>query len=245
MEPATDKTTGLIIQPEAWAPPAGEYTPAQKQGFEGERDLFTLIRCRTKDIPGRRLIPDGSLYIPAGANQWAETDLIMIHQSGIYVFENKQYQGWVSGQMNDRLWLHTNPYSFSSSQTLSFQNPVLQNKRHIEVAAKYLGLPENLFTSVIVFNDGCDISRIPKNTAGAVIISRSKVMDELLPLMLRNFVFEPDRIDEIYRKLWKNTRADGKVVRQHLEAVKEGKKRRTGQRKKKTEKTKYSSFTEY
>mgnify|MGYP002406706675 CR=1 FL=1 len=245
MESASDKTTTGIVQPEAWAPPAAEYTPAQKQGFEGERDLFNLICSRTKNIPGRRLIPDDSLYIPDKTNQWTEIDLIMIHQSGIYVFENKQYQGWVSGGMNDRLWLHTNPYLFSSGQTRSFHNPVLQNRRHIEVAAKYLGLPEYMFTSVIVFNDECDISRLPKNTPGTFIRSRSQVMDVLQSLMLRDFVFEPDRIDEIYRKLQKNTRTNGKVIRQHLEGVKEGKKRRSEQRKKKNGKTKRSSFTDY
>ena len=34
-------------------------------------------------------------YLPKGNGETAEVDLIFLHESGIYVFESKNYSGWI------------------------------------------------------------------------------------------------------------------------------------------------------
>ena len=45
-----------------------------------------------------------NLYIPIGYGKTTEIDVIMIHRKGIFVFESKNYSGWIFGSRNDRYW---------------------------------------------------------------------------------------------------------------------------------------------
>ena len=43
-------------------------------------------------------------YLPKGNGETAEVDLIFLHESGIYVFESKNYSGWIFGSENQKYW---------------------------------------------------------------------------------------------------------------------------------------------
>ena len=43
-------------------------------------------------------------YIPKNNNTTTEIDVILLHSSGIYVFESKNYSGWVYGSESQKQW---------------------------------------------------------------------------------------------------------------------------------------------
>ena len=49
-------------------------------------------------------------------------DIIMIHETGIYVVEAKDYQGWISGNPEEEYWVQT----LCASQLTSYKNYFLQ-----------------------------------------------------------------------------------------------------------------------
>lgn len=48
-----------------------------------------------------------NLYIPKRDGTITEIDLIMLSQTGIYVFESKNYSGWIFGDEKSKKWMQT------------------------------------------------------------------------------------------------------------------------------------------
>ena len=72
-------------------------------------------------------------------NESTEIDLIMLHQSGLYVFEIKNFNGWIFGSENDKTWTCT----YGRNGKEKFFNPIWQNKKHINYLKTILG-PKNI-----------------------------------------------------------------------------------------------------
>lgn len=78
--------------------------------------------------------------------------MILIHESGIYVFESKNYGGWIFGDERQHYWTQTLPLGRGRSQKNRFYNPIRQNKGHIKWLSNYLNLDTKFFYSYIVFS---------------------------------------------------------------------------------------------
>jgi hypothetical protein len=48
-----------------------------------------------------------NLYIPKKDGSTTEIDLIMLSQTGVYVFESKNYSGWIFGDEKSKNWMQT------------------------------------------------------------------------------------------------------------------------------------------
>lgn len=46
-------------------------------------------------------------YIPKTDGTTAEIDIIMVHPTGVYVFESKNYSGYIFGSLNQKMWTQT------------------------------------------------------------------------------------------------------------------------------------------
>lgn len=47
------------------------------------------------------------MYVPKDDGTTTEIDLIMLSPMGIYVFESKNYSGWIFGNEKSRYWTQT------------------------------------------------------------------------------------------------------------------------------------------
>ena len=45
-----------------------------------------------------------NLYIPKSNGETTELDVVLLHESGIYVFESKNYSGWIFGTESQQYW---------------------------------------------------------------------------------------------------------------------------------------------
>lgn len=60
-------------------------------------------------------------------NGTTEVDTILIHETGIYVFESKNYSGWIFGNNKQKEWTQ----AVDRYTKNRFYNPIWQNEGHI------------------------------------------------------------------------------------------------------------------
>lgn len=118
------------------------------KGYYGEflvfEHLYRLVNGNCKILM--------NLNIPVDNKKTTEVDLMMIHETGIYVFEIKHYKGTIYGTETDNMWTQY----FRTTKNQVFKNPVLQNDYHVEAVKRLF--PDVTVKSVIVFtHDDCEI----------------------------------------------------------------------------------------
>lgn len=127
------------------------------KGYYGEFLLFSVLY---RHLPGTCKILM-NLQIPAYYGHATELDLVLIHETGLYVFEAKHYKGTIYGQTHEEYWTQY----FRTAPNQRFRNPVQQNAFHIENLRRLF--PNIPIHSFIVFtNDDCDTSRIETKKKG-------------------------------------------------------------------------------
>ena len=118
------------------------------KGYYGEYLLFCELY---KSIIGNGKILM-NLNVPIDNSKTTEIDLVLIHETGLYVFEIKHYKGTIYGKNTDATWTQY----FRTAKNNTFKNPIEQNKYHIQALKKLF--PEMPIYSCIVFtNHDCDI----------------------------------------------------------------------------------------
>jgi hypothetical protein len=181
------------------------------KGFIGEYNLFNELNKIDTPILT-------NVYIPKSDGKTTEIDIVLLHGTGIYVFENKNYSGTVYGEENDKQWTQ-----HIRRRNYKFMNPIIQNKYHIKHLKEYLGIEDdNVFKSIIVFSDECNISKINIFNENRVIIKSSDAMINIFR-MLRNgeMVITGEQKRDIYSKLEKCTKVSEDIKINHIKYLKE------------------------
>ena len=154
-------------------------------------------------------------YIPKKNGKTSEIDVIMICDKGIFVYESKNYSGWIFGRENQKNWYQT----FRTGHKETFYNPIMQNRSHIKHLS---GLFKNKipFQSIIVFSNRCELMNIEVYSPAIKVIHRYEINDttrwiyEALPVTLNT-----QDIVNIYNYLYPLTQISSQVVEQHIENI--------------------------
>lgn len=99
-------------------------------------------------------------------------DALFIHESGIFVIDILQKNGWIAGRESDAEWLNL----LHKNKTVTFDNPVNDNKRTV-LALRDL-LPEvnsELFASVILFTDSCAFQKIELQSVNVEVLKTTEL----------------------------------------------------------------------
>jgi len=163
------------------------------KGYYGE---FLVLKELYKNIPGACKILM-NLQIPTPDGKTTEIDLLMIHETGLYVFEIKHYTGHIYGKDNENNWTQY----FRTASNQSFLNPVKQNEYHM--AALKVMFPHIPISSIVVFtNDECTL-HVENNTNPNVTICRLSGMVSAVRHLYesRVFKYEAEQIDDIFNRL--------------------------------------------
>lgn len=129
-------------------------------------------------------------------NSSAEIDVVMIHETGIYVFESKNFSGWIYGGYKQKEWTQKIEH-FQNH----FYNPIWQNKGHIAALKSVLDndLP---YISIIVFSERCELKNVPKDNANLIIIKRNLLERKLVnEINQRDKCISLEQVDEMYKKI--------------------------------------------
>lgn len=138
---------------------------ARGKGYYGEFLLFSELY---NYIPGCSKILM-NLQIPSENGRTTEIDLLLIHETGLYVFEAKHYKSTIYGKMDDQKWTQY----FKTVPNQYFPNPVLQNRWHIEQLRKLI--PNCPIHSFIVFTSSeCEL-KVTGNLPNTILCKKSSM----------------------------------------------------------------------
>lgn len=154
-------------------------------------------------IEGSGLAGQGRLYrnliVPTGPRSRLETteiDVVLLHPSGIYVIESKNYSGWIFGKADQRNWT----VCLNRNTKERVPNPIRQNNGHISALMRVLDLPREAFVSLIVFSERCELKRIPDDTDSMLIIHRNRIVKMIKERSGRQGVIFTSEQMEDYRR---------------------------------------------
>lgn len=169
-------------------------------------------------IEGRKELFRNLLVPRKGVTSTSEIDCLMLHERGVYVFESKNYSGWIFGSADQRQWT----MSLNKSTKERFYNPIRQNQGHVNALSDALGLPPEAFVSFVVFSERCELMKVPENTDSMVICRRNHlVRDVKRSLANRTFEFEDEQLEEASRKLRALAQGSTQAARsEHVEQAK-------------------------
>lgn len=158
-----------------------------------------------------------NVYVPLSDGKTAEIDLVIVHTTGIYVVECKNYSGWIFGSENNKMWTQT----YANGQKYQFFNPMTQNKYHINALSRYLEVPDEYFVSYIVFGEQCELKKVPPNTDRTAIMDlRTLPKKTELDLHNRPYMFSDSVVDMFSGRISELTDRTGQKKREHIEQVK-------------------------
>ena len=92
-----------------------------------------------------------------------QIDHVFVSVFGVFVVETKHKGGWIFGSDRDQKWTQM----FPGGQRYKFQNPLLQNYKHVRALEEVLSgieLPEGVIKSVVIFVGKVELKReMPEN----------------------------------------------------------------------------------
>ena len=167
------------------------------KGYYGEYKVFVKLCGNISDRAKIMM----NLVIP-NEDHRTELDMVIIHETGLYVFEVKHYKGNVYGKTDDYTWTQY----FKTRENETFLNPIKQNEYHKQALTRMF--PEIPIYSFIVFtNPECKIT-LDGDDAKNMITKNMAVCtyDRLLSsfesfAVVKDTVLSPSMIDAVFKVL--------------------------------------------
>lgn len=159
-----------------------------------------------------------NLYLPKEDGSTTEIDLIMISETGIYVFESKNYSGWIFGNEKNKNWTQT----LQNKKRNQFFNPIWQNKGHISALKSAVEIDkDDFYKSYIIFSERCTLKKINVTSPNVNVIKRNNLVRMIKKDMDDSIrVMEVEEVDNLYFKLQKYTCVDETVKKAHVDNIK-------------------------
>lgn len=157
-----------------------------------------------------------NVYLPA-QDKTTEIDLLMLHEKGIFVFESKNYSGWIFGDTERLNWTQSLP----NGEKHRFYNPIRQNRTHIKALSEYLNKPTSAFISYIVFSERCSLKQVPYSATDLVIVRRPNMLKSLrATLDASPSIYSREEIQVMTEKLKALTGKSETEKQQHITNIK-------------------------
>lgn len=172
------------------------------KGYYGEYMLFSDLY---KHVNGQCKILM-NLNIPVSDGKTTEIDCLLIHESGVYVFECKHYKGTIYGKYEDIEWTQY----FRTSQNSHFPSPVKQNAYHIEALRKLL--PQVPIRSFVVFTNSDTQIKVTGWENTNTVVCRLSDVGAYFKRTSANHVLSAEQISEMFDKLFPYTSAQMETV---------------------------------
>lgn len=158
-----------------------------------------------------------NLYIPREDGTTTEVDVLMISTKGIFVFESKNYSGWIFGDDNNPMWTQTLP----GNKKNQFYNPIWQNSGHLNAIRNVIEDDKpNLYKSYIVFSERCTLKKISVTSRDVVVLKRNELVSDLNKhLNITNELLTEKEVFKYYYKLRYYRTATDHVKNKHIESI--------------------------
>lgn len=176
-------------------------------------EYLTYRALRHYEQQGARFL--FNLYVPKGNGETTEVDVVMINPKGLFVFESKNFSGWIFGREDSEHWCQV----LKGGERNYFYNPIAQNRTHLYYLEKFLGKPIPMH-SVIVFSERCTLKDIEAKTSKIKVVNRYN-LNYAVTEISRHFpdALSKDEIVEIYNALFMLGQVDQAAKERHNEDI--------------------------
>lgn len=113
----------------------------------GEQEVAHLL---SRELSYKNYFLFNNLILPSENNASTQIDHVVVSKFGIFVIENKDYQGWIFGDKDQVSWTQSLP---GGKNKFQFQNPIHQNYAHIMTLKALLPFAGDYFNSIVVFSN--------------------------------------------------------------------------------------------
>ena len=161
-----------------------------------------------------------NIYLPKKDGKTTEIDVLLITKKGLFVFESKNYSGYIYGNEKQRYWTQV----LNKNTKKSFFNPIMQNNGHISALKYNLTVNYDIpIKSIIVFSERSSIQNIAIENHNIKLIQRSEVLKTVKTELDNNdcALLTPQQMQEIYDILLAFTQVSDKTKEQHIKYIKE------------------------
>ena len=198
----------------------GYFRTLQDKGSYGEYLIYKKLRVYEKT--GARFI--FNLYLPSQSKNVdaTEIDVVMITTKGIYVFESKNYSGWIFGNDKQKTWAQCLPQGKGKKALKEqFFNPVWQNNAHIKALHAVIKSNNIPTFSIITFSDRCTLKEINLSSNNHWVVKRRDV-----PGVARNIdcacpiVFDQNAVERLFVMLMPYSNVSDELKMQHISQIK-------------------------
>lgn len=162
-----------------------------------------------------------NVYLPRENEETTEIDVLMMAPSGLYVFESKNYSGWIFGDEKSKTWTQTLPQGRKSRKE-HFLNPIMQNKLHIKWLKNFLEDENILVHSVIVFSERCTLKKVTVVNDEIKVVKRNDLVWAINKINANaQVVFNQKQINEIYENLYPCSQVSEADKEKHIQQIRE------------------------
>lgn len=146
-----------------------------------------------------------NLLIPKRNGGITELDVLLICSKGLFVFECKNYSGWIFGDEAQKRWTQTLPKGRGLCHKEHFYNPIMQNASHIRHLTNLVG--KNLpIWSIVVFSDRCVFKDVTIRSGDVSVVNHYIVSSVVAKICNQTQeVYTEAEINNIYSKLYPYT----------------------------------------
>lgn len=158
-----------------------------------------------------------NIYIPIHS-EYTEIDILLLHETGIYVFESKNLSGSVYGDEEHRQWQRYK----ANGEMDRIPNPILQNDKHIETLCNFLKQNKYQFRaySLIVFGKKANLKYIPENRSFMSIHEIDNLEVDLIKKMQsEDGFYSAETINEWCKKLYPYTQLSEEEKQAHTDRI--------------------------
>lgn len=180
------------------------------KGNKGEYELYKKL---TKIMDQKYILTN--LYLPGKNVLKTELDVVLLTTHGIYVFEVKNYSGYIYGSEKDEKWTQV----LNRFVKHRFYNPLRQNYAHTKALENYLGISHEEIIPVVSFSNRSTLSKINVNDKTHVLQVDKTIKLIKENLKTANRIYTEDVLDEFLIKLIETTNMDKNTKEQHINEV--------------------------
>ena len=172
------------------------------KGYYGEFLVFSELY---PNIPGECKILM-NINIPTAYGKTTEIDQLMIHETGLYVFEMKHYKGAIYGKPHEQYWTQY----FRTAPNQRFRSPIAQNQYHINALSKIApGVPIHSF--VVFTSDEVEL-KVDCNEPNITLCTLSHLRYHLSNLTYKPNVLSMAQINQLFCTLLQYSPTSQQVV---------------------------------
>lgn len=146
-----------------------------------------------------------------------QIDCMVVDESGVYVFESKDYVGWIYAHGKRVHWTQVSGYGKNKHQ---FYSPVRQNEAHIAAIRTIIGDAVPIY-SVVVFGREATLKVLEDLPENCIVCTQAEIR-QVMTRRCQEQCLDAEKVDSLCRRIQLGMVNPDRVVRaEHIEEVQE------------------------